>query len=111
MTDLIIGLLGGGALVQLASLLTTWRQNRRQMAASALGGEVEALEKTIAVLNSNFEQATERHRRETNELRDELERLRRECSSLRAEVMRLRENRLRDSLRLRGGQQLSLPLD
>lgn len=105
MTELIIGLLGGGALVQLATLLTTWRQSRRQIDAGALGGEVEALEKTINVLHSNFEQANERHRREQAELLDELQRLRAECASLRAEVVRLRQERMyltsADALQLR----------
>lgn len=67
-TELLIALLGGGSLVQIATALLTFRQNRRQLNASALGTEVEALEKTIAVIHENFERANKAHREETERL-------------------------------------------
>ena len=85
MNELIIGLLGGGAAVQLLSALLTLRQNRRQMNASALGEEVTALEKTIRVLQQNFMDANEQRRRETEELRGELAEAERRCTLLRDE--------------------------
>ena len=39
MRELFIGLFGGGAVVQLLNMLLTYRQNRRQMNATALGTE------------------------------------------------------------------------
>ena len=55
MRELFIGLFGGGAVVQLLNMLLTYRQNRRQMNATALGTEVEALERAIRIISENLE--------------------------------------------------------
>jgi len=91
MNDIIIGLLGGGALVQLLNMLFTLRQNRRQLNASALGGEVEALERTIKVLSDNLERETARHQEESRRLRDEIRRLETEVSDLRRQLADIRK--------------------
>lgn len=90
MKEMLIGLLGGGALVQLFTGLATLRQNRRQMNASALGAEVEALEKTIAVLSANMERQNEVHRAEVEAMRSEIADLQRSKTALETEVRRLR---------------------
>ena len=60
MTTLLIGLLGGGTLVQLIQLLIQRRSFGRKTDAEALGGEVEALEKAIATLRNNLDAEVER---------------------------------------------------
>lgn len=96
---MLIGLLGGGALVQLFTGVATLRQNRRQMNASALGAEVEALEKTIAVLSANLERQNEVHRVEVEAMRREIDDLQRSKTTLETEVRRLRDMIGRQRLR------------
>lgn len=91
MKELILGLLGGGAVTQLLNTLATLRQNRRQINAAALGPEVEALEKTITVLYANQERQNALHREEVKELRGEIAALRREKQALEERVRRLGE--------------------
>lgn len=94
MNEIVIALLGSGVLAQLVATLATLRQNRRQINASALGGEVAALEKTISLLSDNYDRQSATHRTETEELRKELTALRARVNELTAEIERLRsENR------------------
>lgn len=90
MKDIILALLGGGAAVQLANTLATLRPSRRKMDADSLGVEVGALERTIGVLQKNFELENSRHRQEVEILRAEISSLRAEVASLRAEADMLR---------------------
>lgn len=96
MKDIILGLLGGGAAVQMFNTVLTLRPSRRQLDASALGAEVSALEKTITVLRENMERTEERYRHQVEELRQEVgelrecrRRLERQVESLQAQVRRL----------------------
>ncbi len=82
MTEIILGVLGGGAAVQLVNTLAMVRQNRRRLNAEALGLEIAALERTIEVLQKNFELENERHRKEVAALRAEIERLRSRMESV-----------------------------
>lgn len=86
MNDIVLGLLGGGVLVQLLNILFTFRQNRRQLNASALGGEVEALERTIKVLSDNLVRETARHNEESERLRAQIRRLEQEVVELREQL-------------------------
>lgn len=95
MNELIIALLGSGVLAQLVGTLATLRQNRRQLNASALGGEVAALEKTISLLSDNYDRQAATHRTETEELRKELTALRSRVNELTAELDRLRSENCR----------------
>lgn len=81
-----MALLSGGALVQLVNIMATLKPSRRSMDSLSLGNEVAALEKTISVLQANFERENERHQREVESLQAEI-------AGLRAEVDRLRNNR------------------
>ena len=98
MKELLLGLLGGGAVVQLFNAVATLRQSRRQMDASALGTEVQALERTIAVISDNLERQNAAHQAEVETLRAEIESLRRCKLSLEREV-----TRLADEVRRLGG--------
>lgn len=99
MNELIIALLGGGVLAQLAGTLATLRQNRRRIDADSLGTEVAALEKTISLLSDNYERQAQSHRAETESLRADVASLRARVNELTGEVERLNaENR-----RLRAG--------
>ena len=109
MKELILGLLGGGAVTQLLNTLATLRQNRRQINAAALGTEVEALEKTIAVLYANLERQNALHREEVKELRGEIAALRREKQALEERVRRLGEQ-LRSVAPRRATEEGLLPL-
>ena len=84
MKEIILALLGGGAIVQVANIFATLRPSRRRMHADARGLEVNALEKTIVVLQENFERENERHRQEVAALRCEIDSLRSELVSLRS---------------------------
>lgn len=94
MIEIILGILGGGTLVQLINLLVTYRQNRRQLNASALGGEVEALERTIRLLQENLERETQRHNQESERLRSQIERLEKEVCELRTQCALLEASRM-----------------
>lgn len=76
MKDVMIGLLGGGTIVQILNLLLTGRPARRRANADALGAEVAALEKTINVIYSRFEDLAMRYATETAALRSEIDSLR-----------------------------------
>lgn len=84
MKEIIIGLLGGGALVQLLNVAGTLRQSRRSLDSQSLGNEVAALEKTITLLQDNFEREVKRHQTEVAALRAEIVSLRSELDSLRS---------------------------
>ncbi len=90
MKELLIGLLGGGAIVQLVSTLSNLRPARRHANASALGAEVEALEKTIKTLGDNFNAEMERHRAERDSLRQEISELNARISELNESILSLR---------------------
>lgn len=90
MRELFIGLFGGGAVVQLLNMLLTYRQNRRQMNATALGTEVEALERAIRIISENLERQNAEHRKEVAELQNEVETLRMRCRELERELTLLR---------------------
>ncbi len=83
MKEIIIGLLGGGALVQLVNMLATLRPSRRSIDSQSLGNEVAALEKTITVLQDNFDREVKRHQAEVAALRAEITSLRSELDTLR----------------------------
>ena len=83
MKEIIIGLLGGGALVQLVNMLATLRPSRRSIDSQSLGNEVAALEKTITVLQDNFDREVKRHQAEGAALRAEITSLRSELDTLR----------------------------
>lgn len=112
MTELVLGLLGGGAAVQIINFILTLRQNRRRMDAEALGAEVSALEKTILLLYNNFEREVAAHKHDVRELQEQLELLRRSKALLEKEVARLRAQveRLRRSSADSDSSQLTLPL-
>lgn len=90
MKELIIGLLGGGVITQLASLLLSARGNNRQLNANALGSEVEALERTINLLRSNLEAEFARHEQERVALLSEIETLRNRVRELQLQVAELK---------------------
>lgn len=81
MLEILLGLLGGGGAVQLLNMFINRSASRRQMNAESLGKEVEALERTIVVLESTFE-------KEVNRLRGEIDRLEKEVAALRGEAAR-----------------------
>lgn len=90
MRELFIGLFGGGAVVQLLNMLLTYRQNRRQMNATALGTEVEALERAIRIISENLERQNAEHRKVVAELQNEVDTLRKRCRDLERELILLR---------------------
>lgn len=82
LSDLLLGLFGGGAIVQLLQTLINRRATRRQLNANALGTEIEALEHTIAVLRTTLDAEMERHERERRALLERIEQLNAAVSSL-----------------------------
>lgn len=90
MTTLLIGMLGGGALVQLVQLIMTRRQNIRQLNAAALGAEVQALESAIDALRRNLDAETERHEKMRCQLEKRIEALEARIASLKTENENLR---------------------
>lgn len=72
MKELIIGLLGGGTLVQLINIFINARSSRRQQEAQALDTEISALEHTLKIVSENIEIETRRHSLERQELREEI---------------------------------------
>lgn len=95
MTELIIGLLGGGTLVQLINLLINARSSRRQQQAQALDTEISALEHTLKIVNDNAEIETRRHSLERQELRQEIDTLKKRLSTLSDDVEALRSENMR----------------
>ena len=92
MRELFIGLFGGGAVVLLLNMLLTYRQNRRQMNATALGTEVEALERAIRIISENLERQNAEHRKVVAELQNEVDTLRKRCRDLERELILLRSH-------------------
>ncbi len=93
MTDLLIGILGGGAVVQLVDTVIHRRQNARQINANALGTEVQALERTIVLLKENLEAEMERHRRDRDDLLARITELERRNEEMHRELEHLRSRR------------------
>lgn len=92
MKELILGLLGGGTIVQALNLIYTGRPNARQINAQALGTEVSALERTIILLKDNLEAEMQRHERERIALVARIDELTEETAMLRREINALRTN-------------------
>ena len=82
MKELILGLLGGGAVVQLLNILISARPNRRKLTAEALDVEIGVLERTLKVMNDNMEMTNNRHKVEINDLKSEIHRLEQKISEL-----------------------------
>ena len=82
MKELILGLLGGGAVVQLLNILISARPNRRKLTAEALDVEVGVLERTLKVMNHNMELTNQRHKAEIDALKAEIHRLEQRISEL-----------------------------
>lgn len=94
MKELIIGLLGGGAISQILTTIFSARSSSRQVNANALGSEVEALERTINLLRSNLETEFARHEKERQSLLSEIDQLRKRIRELDERIVRLSaENR------------------
>ncbi len=91
MTTLLIGLLGGGTLVQLIQLLIQRRSFGRKTDAEALGGEVEALEKAIATLRNNLDAEVERHDTERRRFESRIAELEGQIANMEEENRRLRK--------------------
>ena len=100
MKELIIGLLGGGTLVQLINLLLNARSSRRQQQAQALDTEISSLEHTIKILSESIDIETRRHSLERQELREEIVALKRQIATLieNVETLKTENLRLRSSL-------------
>lgn len=75
MTTLLLGLLGGGTLVQLLQLLLHLRQDSRNANATALGAEVQALESAIEALRNNLTAETRRYEDERRRLEERISKL------------------------------------
>lgn len=95
MTELIIGLLGGGTLVQLINLLINARSSRRQQQAQALDTEISALEHTLKIVSENAEIESRRHSLERQELREEIDSLKKRLCRLSDDIDTLRSENLR----------------
>ena len=95
MKELIIGLLGGGTLVQLINLLLNARSSRRQQQAQALDTEISAREHTIKILSESIDIETRRHSLERQELREEIVALKRQIATLIENVETLKTENLR----------------
>jgi peptidoglycan hydrolase CwlO-like protein len=91
MKELLMGLLGGGVMVQLFNAIVSARPTQRQMNATALGSEVEALEKTINLLKDNLEAEIMRHAAERKELMERIEMLNGRIQELGKAIEVLRE--------------------
>lgn len=89
LSPLLIGLFGGGAIVQLLQLFVTRRQSARRTDADALGAEVQALENAINTLRRNLDAETERHEKTRARLEARISDLEAQISDLRAENLRL----------------------
>ena len=82
--NLAVALLGGGVMAELARVLLMLRPSRRRENAAALGAEVEALEKTIGVIYSQFETMARCYAEQTAALRAEVARLQARVAELEA---------------------------
>lgn len=98
--ELIIGLLGGGTLVQLVNLLINARTSRRQQQAQALDSEISALEHTLKVISDNIDLETRRHSLERRELEEEISALKQRVAELNeiVESLQADNSRLRSRL-------------
>lgn len=95
MKELILGLLGGGVVVQLLNLFISARPNRRRLTAEALDAEISALEHTLKVMTENIEIETRRHALERRELKEEILRLENRITELTESLDNLRTDNLR----------------
>lgn len=84
LTELLIGLMGGGVLVQLVQTLLTLRQNRRQINSAALGSEVSAMQEAIRTLQENLENTTRYYRGEIERLQTHIRQLEADLAAFRA---------------------------
>lgn len=75
MNEIIIGLLGGGVLVEVLNLVLNRRASRRQMDATSLGTEVTALEAAISTLQGNLERTTAYYQSEIERLQGRIREL------------------------------------
>lgn len=88
MKEILLALIGGGAIVQLANLVAVWRPTRRRANAEALGAEVEALERTINVIYTRFESMSKLHAGQMAQMRDQVAALRSRVAQLEGELLR-----------------------
>lgn len=88
MKEIVLALIGGGALVQLANLMVVWRPTRRRANAEAMGAEVEALERTINVIYTKFESLSKLHAAQMAQMRSQVEMLRSRVAQLEGELAR-----------------------
>jgi len=94
MKELIIGLLGGGALVEIVRMMLNNRVDKRKMHAEALDSEVTTMEHTLRVLADNMDRQIQRHNEEREHLLSEIAGLRSQVAELKESVEALRaENR------------------
>ncbi len=95
MKNLILGLLGGGVVVQLLNFMVSARPNRRRLTAEALDSEITALEHTLQVLSDNIELTDRRHHLESEKMKLEIERLEKRVEELSKTIENLREENLK----------------
>ncbi len=95
MKELIIGLLGGGTLVQLINIFINARSSRRQQEAQALDTEISALEHTLKIVSENIEIETRRHSLERQELRDEILSLKQQIARQNDDIAALKNDNMR----------------
>ena len=95
MKELIIGLLGGGTLVQLINIFINARSSRRQQEAQALDTEISALEHTLKIVSANIEIETRRHSLERQELREEILSLKQQIARQNDDIAALKNDNMR----------------
>ena len=95
MKELIIGLLGGGTLVQLINIVINARSSRRQQEAQALDTEISALEHTLKIVSENIEIETRRHSLERQELREEILSLKQQIARQNDDITALKNDNMR----------------
>lgn len=95
MKELIIGLLGGGTLVQLINIFINARSSRRQQEAQALDTEISALEHTLKIVSENIEIETRRHSLERQELREEILSLKQQIARQNDDITALKNDNMR----------------
>lgn len=95
MKELIIGLLGGGTLVQLINIFINARSSRRQQEAQALDTEISTLEHTLKIVSENIEIETRRHSLERQELREEILSLKQQIARQNDDITALKNDNMR----------------
>lgn len=111
MTELIVGLLGGGTLVQLINLLVNARTSRRQKQAEALDAEISALEHTLKIVSESVEIESRRHSLERQELKEEINTLRCRLNRLNELVATLQVENARLRVAIDAGVDYTIPTD